>query len=256
MKQRFGPALALLLAVPCSAQASVHEIKIVEVFPGTELDPSAEYVVLQMYSAFQNQTTNATIDIYNKSNVLVGGGQFPSTIAQTASQTKILIATQGAATLFNVTPNLVISPGIIDSGGKICFVAPIFDTIDCVAFGDHPGSPISAPTGTSVGKPFRRSVGGLQSGSAMKRRIDLSGSASLLEGADDTGNSKNDFVEATPAPTNSAGTTGTIPPSTCGNNVLESLEQCDVGDTMPGDGCDALCRFEPDLLFQDNYEGF
>lgn len=30
----------------------------------------------------------------------------------------------------------------------------------------------------------------------------------------------------------------------CGNDVLEHSESCDDGDTMPGDGCDELCRRE------------
>lgn len=28
----------------------------------------------------------------------------------------------------------------------------------------------------------------------------------------------------------------------CGNGVLEGLEQCDDGNTQPGDGCDATCK--------------
>jgi cysteine-rich repeat protein len=31
----------------------------------------------------------------------------------------------------------------------------------------------------------------------------------------------------------------------CGNHVPEPGEDCDVGDTTPGDGCDAVCKFEP-----------
>ena len=31
----------------------------------------------------------------------------------------------------------------------------------------------------------------------------------------------------------------------CGNHVPEPGEDCDAGDTVPGDGCDAQCKFEP-----------
>ncbi|MFC1656106.1 DUF4215 domain-containing protein [Patescibacteria group bacterium] len=31
---------------------------------------------------------------------------------------------------------------------------------------------------------------------------------------------------------------------TCGNNVVDIGEQCDFGDTTPGDGCDAACQIE------------
>ena len=31
----------------------------------------------------------------------------------------------------------------------------------------------------------------------------------------------------------------------CGNDVMESGEECDDGNTTPGDGCDAVCALEP-----------
>jgi cysteine-rich repeat protein len=31
----------------------------------------------------------------------------------------------------------------------------------------------------------------------------------------------------------------------CGNGVLEGDEECDDGNTLPGDCCDATCHFEP-----------
>ena len=67
-----------------------------------------------------------------------------------------------------------------------------------------------------------------------------------LECCDDTGDSANDFVFGTPAPKNDAGTRGTLPASTCGNSTVEGLETCDDGNTAGGDGCSAVCRFEPD----------
>jgi len=36
-----------------------------------------------------------------------------------------------------------------------------------------------------------------------------------------------------------------LPPPECGNGTVERMEQCDDGDTDPGDGCDAMCRREP-----------
>ena len=34
------------------------------------------------------------------------------------------------------------------------------------------------------------------------------------------------------------------PGGTCGNGILESIEQCDDGNLINGDGCDSLCRLE------------
>jgi len=62
------------------------------------------------------------------------------------------------------------------------------------------------------------------------------------------------FTAATatnPAPDGSAEVTDapardvTIVPALCGNNTLDSGEECDDGGTSPGDGCDASCQIEP-----------
>lgn len=37
----------------------------------------------------------------------------------------------------------------------------------------------------------------------------------------------------------------------CGNNVLEMGEECDDGNTAPGDGCDAACNIEPSTCNPD-----
>jgi cysteine-rich repeat protein len=86
---------------------------------------------------------------------------------------------------------------------------------------------------------------GLQRGQALRRRLDICGLPTVLDGCDDTDNSATDFVVAVPAPRNNAGVTGTAPPSICGNNLLQSLEQCDDGNLDNGDGCSAQCLREP-----------
>ena len=40
----------------------------------------------------------------------------------------------------------------------------------------------------------------------------------------------------------------------CGNGLVEGCEECDDGNTVPGDGCDENCRFEPGTLENDNCE--
>ena len=37
---------------------------------------------------------------------------------------------------------------------------------------------------------------------------------------------------------------GSVPQSVCGNGLLETGEECDDGNQVSGDGCDALCRIE------------
>ncbi len=59
-------------------------------------------------------------------------------------------------------------------------------------------------------------------------------------------------MPATPTGAVTPATTPTIAPTpvatpaeaVCGNGVVEPGEQCDFGDALAGDGCDARCRFE------------
>jgi cysteine-rich repeat protein len=124
-------------------------------------------------------------------------------------------------------------------GGKVCFFDPGgLGDIDCAAWGSYSGSPIG------VGTPFNAPVG-LVRGRAMQRRLDICGSPALLDSCDDTEDSANDFRAVLPAPRNNAGVNGAIPASTCGNSVVQSLEQCDDGNLAGGDGCSNTCAREP-----------
>jgi cysteine-rich repeat protein len=125
-------------------------------------------------------------------------------------------------------------------GGKICF-----DTIDCVAWGNY------APVDGTVGTPFQFPVG-LDSGKAMKRRLDVAGSPTILEATDDTNNCANDFRPGAPTPRNNAGVNGTPPVSVCQNNVLEGLEECDDGNPVADDACNATCSLT--RVFADGFE--
>ena len=78
-------------------------------------------------------------------------------------ETKILIATPEARTFFNVVPDFTTSPQLMRAGGKICYA----DTIDCVAWGNYTGST------EGVGTPFNATGGGLVSGRAVVRRLDV-----------------------------------------------------------------------------------
>jgi len=51
----------------------------------------------------------------------------------------------------------------------------------------------------------------------------------------------------------------TVGEAVCGDGVLQELEQCEDGNLVPGDGCDANCRFEGDTCadaFPLNTAGF
>jgi cysteine-rich repeat protein len=215
--------------------STFHFMSIVEVFPGAAVQPNAQYVVLQMYFAGQNFVAGHKLFIFNAAGVKIDSATFPANVANGANQAKILIGTSQVSSFFNVTPDLIMNSSIPLAGGKICFDAT---NVDCVAWGNYSGSSVG------VGTPFNAAEG-LELGKAAKRRLDIAGGATTLDAADDTNDSENDFNFDTPAPRNNANQNGTIPPSTCGNGTLEGLEQCDDGNTTPGDGCDAICETEP-----------
>jgi cysteine-rich repeat protein len=232
-------ALAVFtLTVSGHALASFHLTKVKEVFPGTVASPNAQFIMLQAFSAGQNFVGGHSVIVYDAAGVVAGTFTFSGNVANGANQMTTLIATTEAAALFGVTADLTMTPAISPVGGKVCW-----DTshIDCVAWGSYTGS------STGVGTPFNAPVG-LAPGQSIRRRLDICGYPTILESCDDTNDSANDFRAVPPAPINNAGTAGTIPPSTCGNNVLEGLEQCDDGNLTGGDGCSAVCTFEPDSV--------
>jgi cysteine-rich repeat protein len=229
-----GLSLAVLGSKPASA--TFHEIMVKEVFPGTAAAPNAQYVMLQAWAQFQNAVGGHTLTVYDAAGVSVGTFTFAAPVGNSADQMTLFIATPQAATLFNLTADLAMTPVISPAGGKVCW-----ETWDCVAWGNYTGP------SAGVGTPFNVPVG-LERGTVMRRRLDVAGNPTLLEGADDTNNTANDFLAAVPAPRTNPGVNGTLPASTCGNSTLEGLEQCDDGNTTALDGCSAVCAFESQLF--------
>lgn len=230
MKHQAIVIAAVLTAALAPAFATFHFMKIVEIFPGTAIAPNAQYVVLQMYASRQNLVAGHNVTVFDASDVPIATFTFPSDVGNGNNQAKILIATPQAQSFFGITADLTMTSAVLAAGGKACFA----DSVDCVAWGNYSGSPLG------VGVPFNAS-GGLRPGQAMIRRLDIAGSPGILDADDDTENSAADFVAGVPAPGNNAGLAGTAPASTCGNNLLEGLEQCDDGNLASGDGCSSVC---------------
>jgi cysteine-rich repeat protein len=244
-------AIALALLGTSPAHASFHLMKIVQVFPGTPASPNAQYVVLQMYFGGQSFVGGQAISVFNASGTEINTFTFGGNVANSVSQDKILIATTQAQTFFGVSADLTMLPTLPAAGGKVCFGTPGLP-VDCVAWGNYTGSMVG------VGTPFNDPVlGGLATGRAAARRLDISGSPVVLEGADDTNDSANDFRSAIQIPANNARQNGVIPPSTCGNMTIEGVEQCDDGDLDNGDGCSSICAIElppPPEIFANGFE--
>ena len=241
-------ALAVALCATQAANASFHIMKVVEVFGGTPAAPNAQYVVIQMYSGGQNQVGGHGITVFGPTGTVIETFRFTGSVAVGTNQSKILIATPAAVTFFGLAADLTMPNGSIPiAGGKVCFDA---SPEDCLAWGNYSGNL------TGIGTPFNV-TGGLIPTKAATRRLNVAGSPTLLEAADDTDNCATDFLAQSPTPRNNAGINGTIPANTCPNMIIEGLEECDDGNMTNGDGCSSTCLIEaalPNLIFASGFE--
>jgi cysteine-rich repeat protein len=241
MRTRTRLVLGLALAVVAStpASAAFHEIRVKEIFAGSAAHPNAQYVLLQAYSSNQNTVTGHSVLTFDAAGAPTGTFTFAGSVGNDANQMMILVATPGAATIFNLTADLAMTPVLSPAGGKVCWEGSTPD--DCVAWGDYTGS------ATGVGTPYNEDVG-LIPGYAARRRPDICLAIENLDACDDTDDGENDFITVNPQPINNMLDIGTTPPATCGNGTLEGLEGCDDDNTTDGDGCSAICHPEPGLL--------
>ena len=178
-------------------------MKIREVFAGANGQPAAQFVELQMHASGQNVVGGKQIVVYDSAGAVIDTFTFPTNVANSANQSSILIATAAATTFFGVTPDLTITPVIPAAGGKVCFIRPApLLVVDCVSWGSYSGSNVG------TGAPFNP-AGGLVSGWSALRDISGGTSPTLLQAADDTGDSAADFDLAIPTPRNNAGATTT-----------------------------------------------
>jgi hypothetical protein len=68
------------LAVPLPASASQHLMRIVEIFPGTVAQPTAQYIELQSYNPGQNFTAGFVVAIFDASDTPVTSFTFPGNV--------------------------------------------------------------------------------------------------------------------------------------------------------------------------------
>lgn len=191
---------AWALVVVSGASASFHLIKVREVYPGSALAPSAEYVELQMYSSGQNLVGGHSLRAYDAGGSIVGTSTFTADVAGGANQSTILLATQAAETQFTLAADAPLAnPGSLSpAGGAVCW-----EELDCVSWGNFSGA-LPSPAGTPAAA--------IPDGAALRRSI-AAGCSTALESSDDTNVSAADFAALAPEPRPNS-----VPPSekTCG----------------------------------------
>ena len=201
-------ASLVLSAAP--AAANFHIMRIVQVYAGDASHPDAQYVVLQMCIANQNVLGGHGVGFFDAAGAAIGTPVvFPGTVANSASQSRVLVATSSAEALFGLTADLRMPARILPVGGKLCF-EPGVSPVDCFGWGNY-----SALPDATIGTPFDAGIG-ITPGDAEQRDLSVAGGSSTLECTtpnDDTNDSAADFDPTIPNPGNNAGATGVVDPS-------------------------------------------
>ena len=221
-------SLFCLGLAPLAAFASGESIKVAEIFPGAQIDITAQYIMLRAAANEQGDLAGQRVTIQDSFGITTSY-TFSGNLSNGNNQGRILLATPSAESFFGIEADLEIEPVIDLYGGTVCF-----GDIDCVSWGytENVATDNSAPH-----------YDYLRYSEALTRDITRSGDPFLLELEDDTNDSSADFFLDYPAPVNNLGTTGKAPASTCGDYTLQGLESCDDGNGLTGDGCDQ-CQAE------------
>jgi hypothetical protein len=193
-------ALGLIGASP--APAAHHLVKVREVFTGTAAVPAAEFVELQLPAAGENLVAGqASVDLYNATGMQTSTASFLSNPPNGQSQRTMLAASTEASTMFGVTADLALPPGLEPGGGAACFDSTTFGPLDCVRWGSS-SAPSPSPSGTPAAS--------IPDGSSLTRSI-APGCATLLETSDDSNDSAADFAPTAPTPQSNSATPSETP---------------------------------------------
>jgi hypothetical protein len=142
-----------------------------------------------MYASGQEFVAGHVVRTYDASGSLVKANTIGSDAANGDSQRTVLLATPQAEAQFGLQADAPLAPSgqLSPAGGAVCW-----ESLDCVSWGSFSGS-----TPSSSGSPADPL--GIPDGMALRRTI-APRCPTLLEEADDSGNSASDFADAFPAP--------------------------------------------------------
>ncbi len=191
-------SLLILTALISPAQASFHDARIVEIYPGIGGNPDAQYIIIMAFSNLQNQFSGVRVSVFDSTgSELPFFATFASNLPSTStSQRSILVATQEAVDTIGITPDQLAAGSLDPNGGMVCFekgTRPFHSVLDCLKYGSYSGAdnPLS-PAGTPAPLP--------PLGSALRRDYGI-----LLTAADDTNDSLADMIITGPGAENFAG---------------------------------------------------
>lgn len=239
MRRAWILSLTLLVAagLPApAAEAAFHLMVIQEVFPGTSAHPGAQFVELRMTAGGQNLVSGKKIRTFAADGTRGPDfATFASNVPSGAANGRILACTAEAQSLFAIACDAVATGSLPAGSGRVDFASADGSAVpDAMAYGAYRGPP------AGVGRP----AGAPVAGRSLERRT--SGGT-----AQDTNDSRADFVYAPPTPQNNAGAVGALPPGDAdGDRVADAADNCpDVWNPgqadADGDGLGDACDPEP-----------
>ncbi len=216
-----GFLAADLIALAPRADAAHHLVRIRQVFAGfsTSGNASAEFAVLQLTSAGENQLTGATVKFYGPA-LLENSGTFTGAVGSGANQQAILVATTATESSFGVQADLELPTAdtLTNGAGAVCIYSGLFPDVDCVEWGT--GEVDTLPSATEPLEP-------VIPGNNMIERTIVRGCQTALDAADDTNDSAADFFPVGPIDNM------TFNPRNSGNAIPET--EC-AATSPPGGG--------------------
>ncbi len=145
-----GTVCAALALGAAPALADHHEVRIVEVYPGSVTLPAVEYVQLEMVASGQNLFfgSGASVTLIGTSGLVNSTVPLGADLTNGQRGRRILVGSETLFTHIGVTPDFLFNDdGFLDpAGGAACFSAPAFGVGDCVSWGVFTGS-TAFPTG-------------------------------------------------------------------------------------------------------------
>jgi hypothetical protein len=199
---RMAVVIGLLTLLPRPAGAVFHLMSISEIGSGFGGDPAVQFVELRLDGAGQNNLTDTRLTVFDAAGNATVLLLSDHGVTNAASGANVLYATDAFAAATGVTPDFVITTGIVTPTGMICWGAPgvvppdpdTWDAakpenyIDCVAYGGYTQS-----TRPESGTPTTLAPG------------DGTQSLTRTKGSGESGSNVLDFALATPNVCNNTG---------------------------------------------------
>ena len=227
----------LALSTPRTSSAAFHIAEIDEIMTSYSGDPNVQFLEIQMLGVGQGIVSGSQVGAFDPSGAFLGQVYSVPGNVGGGNQRRWLMGTSGFATASGLIPDFVMPPGMPTDGGMVCWGKPFNASnpaayVDCIAYGTYSGS-----SNIHVGTPTSLDA----DGHSLRRVSHTNDSATDFECADpaDPENNDSDTIPM-------AATTPCAGAPVCGNDMLESGEECDGSDdgACPGE-CLGNCTCPP-----------